>query len=1663
MRLSGTEAWDRDAATQGRGPARRVLERLSVAGMVLVLGLTGPLAPVAVRAAETDADLSLSGSGGPNPVAAGDTLTYNLQLFNNGPAAATGVTLTDTLPAGSAFESATPWPSGSCEADSGVVTCDLGSIEPFAGASVDIVVTAPATTGTITNSATVSGTEVDPSPDDNTWSEDTEVVTPQADLTVQQSDDPDPVAGGGALTYSVDVFNFGPLDATGFTLTDTLPAGVTFVSATPDQGSCAESAGIVTCDLGTVERSQNVSAEIVVTVPTSIGTITNTASVEADQDDLNPDDNTSSEDTEVVEPGTADLEVTQSDSSDPAGFGSELTYVVVVSNAGPATATDVSLTDTLPTGVPLVSATPSQGDCETSAGTVTCDLGSIARSEQAFLDVVVTAPSEVTTITNTAVVTSSLDPNSSNDSSTEDTDIRPPCHPAVCIDNDTVLLAVNPEGHLNAPDGSGSAAGAGDVGLMFLTTGNDSTSPGCLCEGWGAADAGTDVTGYANISSDGGVNNMVLESFSSTASTALSTVNIQDTLRVTHNYHPAGATANLYEATVTIENLTEAALTDIRYRRVMDWDIQPTPFAEFVTIDGGTATNLLFDSNDGFATANPLGARTDLGSTGDFVDQGPADHGALFDFGFGALPGGESLSFNIYYGAAADEAGALTAINAVGAEVYSLGQPSTEDGPTLGTPNTFVFAFAGVGGDPIFSPIAVDDTLTVAEDTPGSLNVLANDSDPDDDPITLTEATDPANGTAVCEPDGDCTYTPDTGFIGTDSFDYTITDGNGGFDTATVTITVNAVSFTLTVSLAGAGSGSVSSSPPGIDCGSDCSEAYDDGTVVTLTATPATGSDFSGWSGAGCSGTGTCQVTMDQARSVTATFALEPTPTFTLTVSLAGAGSGSVSSSPPGIDCGSDCSEAYDDGTVVTLTATPATGSDFSGWSGAGCSGTGTCQVTMDQARSVTATFALEPTPTFTLTVSLAGAGSGSVSSSPPGIDCGSDCSEAYDDGTVVTLTATPATGSDFSGWSGAGCSGTGTCQVTMDQARSVTATFALEPTPTFTLTVSLAGAGSGSVSSSPPGIDCGSDCSEAYDDGTVVTLTATPATGSDFSGWSGAGCSGTGTCQVTMDQARSVTATFALEPTPTFTLTVSLAGAGSGSVSSSPPGIDCGSDCSEAYDDGTVVTLTATPATGSDFSGWSGAGCSGTGTCQVTMDQARSVTATFALEPTPTFTLTVSLAGAGSGSVSSSPPGIDCGSDCSEAYDDGTVVTLTATPATGSDFSGWSGAGCSGTGTCQVTMDQARSVTATFALEPTPTFTLTVSLAGAGSGSVSSSPPGIDCGSDCSEAYDDGTVVTLTATPATGSDFSGWSGAGCSGTGTCQVTMDQARSVTATFALEPTPSADLSVTQTDSPDPVTAGNAIHYFLTVTNSGPDGATGIVLVDTLPAGSTLVAAESPGCTTDSGVVTCTIGSLASGASVNISIVVMAPTVATTTTITNTATVSGNEDDPSLTNNTSSEMTSVQPATTNPDVASGWITAAGGTVATNAGKPPTKKDPMTTAVTVPPGFPGMVTIVEGPITTCPASVVCFGQQAEITAPTTTASQPLRLAFSYHPGSLPPGTQLHEITMFHDGIEVPRCADRSGMASPDPCIFSVARGKGAVTVVVLSSENGSWIGGR
>jgi subtilisin family serine protease len=157
---------------------------------------------------------------------------------------------------------------------------------------------------------------------------------------------------------------------------------------------------------------------------------------------------------------------------------------------------------------------------------------------------------------------------------------------------------------------------------------------------------------------------------------------------------------------------------------------------------------------------------------------------------------------------------------------------------------------------------------------------------------------------------------------------------------------------------------------------------------------------------------------------------------------------------------------------------------------------------------------------------------------------------------------------------------------------------------------------------------------------------------------------------------------------------------------------------------------------------------------------------------------LTATKGGNGTGTVTSSPAGIDCGSTCSHSFSSGTVVTLTAAASTGSSFTGWSGGGCSGTGQCQVTMTAAETVTANFGLG----HALTVTKTGSGSGKVTSSPVGINCGTTCSAAFNAGSTVTLTATPASNSKFTGWSGGGCTGAGTCRVTLNGDTSVTAIF-----------------------------------------------------------------------------------------------------------------------------------------------------------------------------------------------------------------------------------------------------------------------------------------
>mgnify|MGYP006270576123 CR=1 FL=1 len=481
---------------------------------------------------------------------------------------------------------------------------------------------------------------------------------------------------------------------------------------------------------------------------------------------------------------------------------------------------------------------------------------------------------------------------------------------------------------------------------------------------------------------------------------------------------------------------------------------------------------------------------------------------------------------------------------------------------------------------------------------------------------------------------------------------------------------------------------------------------------------------------------------------------------YPITAGVLGTGTGVVSSSPAGIDCPrTSCVQSYPFLTAVTLTATAAPGSLFSGWSGA-CSGTGACVVTMDAAKSVSATFT---EITWALTVTRSGPGT--VTSSPGGIFCGSACSASFDDGVSMTLTATPDPAATFLGWSGA-CAGTSSsCTVLMDAAHTVSATFAADQS----LTVTKTGTGSGLVSSAPAGILCGSACAASYIYNTVVTLSATAASGSAFAGWPGA-CSGTGTCVLAVLGPLNVTATFtASQGGQLFPLTVVSK---AGLVTSAPAGISCGATCVASFASGTSVVLTASPASGVLLTGWSGCdSITGGGmNCTVSMNAARSVTAQYSVP------LSVARAGTGSGTVSSTPAGINCGATCSAVYAGGTLVTLTAAADLNSSFAGWTGA-CTGTSPCTVTMDQARSVTAVFNLS---SVFLTVQRGGNSAGFVTSTPGGINCGTTCSAAYTSGTSVTLTAG---GAAVLGWTGCDSTTATTCRVTLFGSKSVSVNFA----------------------------------------------------------------------------------------------------------------------------------------------------------------------------------------------------------------------------------------------------------------------------------------
>lgn len=286
------------------------------------------------------------------------------------------------------------------------------------------------------------------------------------------------------------------------------------------------------------------------------------------------------------------------------------------------------------------------------------------------------------------------------------------------INNSEVRLGVGAFGALNVSGGTAATgSGTSTVGLRSVRTNSDSTSPGCECEGWGVGLRSTGQFGQSN-NDVGGVQNLSLVSFTSTASTAVSVVDMTGGLRVSHDYHPIAGTPYLYEVLVSITNNTgnKLASGDLVYRRVMDWDI-PNPGRESVSIKGvpvalglANGSNLYRSDNNGFNPGNPF-SFSPFGLTNINFDNAHGDIGALFDFEFEALDAGATRVFATYYGVAPDKASADSARSLVDGDasdveigLYSYGScasgtvGSDSCVETTGAPDTFIFGFGAAGG-----------------------------------------------------------------------------------------------------------------------------------------------------------------------------------------------------------------------------------------------------------------------------------------------------------------------------------------------------------------------------------------------------------------------------------------------------------------------------------------------------------------------------------------------------------------------------------------------------------------------------------------------------------------------------------------------------------------------------------------------------------------------------------------------------------------------------------------------------------------------------------------------------------------------------------------------------------------------------------------------------
>jgi large repetitive protein len=325
----------------------------------------------------------------------GEVVTFTVTLANLGPSDATGVQVTDLLPAGLTFVSDTT-SQGTYDSTTGL--WDLQNV-PFNSSQTLQIQARVDSTNTLTNLAAVSHSDQpDPNPANNfaTATVTNLQPTPQADLALAKVVDNATPNVGDNVHFTITLTDLGPDTATNVTVHDQLPAGLTFVSATPSEGTYDSTTGLWT--VGTVNTTTAQTLDVIAKV-VNPSAQTNTVTItHSDQVDPNPDNNTASA---TVTPQQADLAVAKTiDNAKPAP-GDVIHYTVTITNHGPNIATNVTLTDKIPSGFTFVSATPSEGTYDQTTGVWI--VGTINNGANQVLTITATAKS-VAAQTNTATI-----------------------------------------------------------------------------------------------------------------------------------------------------------------------------------------------------------------------------------------------------------------------------------------------------------------------------------------------------------------------------------------------------------------------------------------------------------------------------------------------------------------------------------------------------------------------------------------------------------------------------------------------------------------------------------------------------------------------------------------------------------------------------------------------------------------------------------------------------------------------------------------------------------------------------------------------------------------------------------------------------------------------------------------------------------------------------------------------------------------------------------------------------------------------------------------------------------------------------------------------------------------------------------------------------------